>query len=128
MRRRPLRRTNSFIELKSRRKRSVSQLDIECMTSIYEEHSKNNVADSKGLSREREIAYLQQDQAPLLIDIKVLGKSLPSLNSEEYTAFAIDDKRLTARLPVKSEEVDCIHLTMTTGLELIALCLSPFTN
>ena len=114
MRRRPLRRTNSFIESKSRRKRSVSQLDIECMTSIYEEHSKNNVQIAK-VYHESEKLRIYNKIKHLFSMIKVLGKSLLSLNSEEYTAFAIDDKRLTTRLPVKSEEVDCIHLTMTTG-------------
>lgn len=50
----------------------------------------------------------------------------PPLDSG-YVAFAIDDKGLTARLPMNSEEVEKeinqTHLVTITAGELMALCL-----
>lgn len=109
------------------REGDVPQPDIERVTYDYEEHSENIVQIAKAY-RESENVRIYNKIKHVFSMIKDLGQPFPSLDPQEYIAFAIDDKGLTARLPMKSEEVeaevDRIHLVMTTGLELIALCLS----
>lgn len=103
----------------------MPQTDVEHIVSSYKSHSQTIVNIARAY-RESPNVLIYNKIKHVFSLIKDPGQPFPFINLEEYIAFALDDRGTIARLPMRSEEVeaevDCIHLAMKTGLELMELC------
>ena len=103
----------------------AAQIDIEHVIYDYENHGVNIVQIAK--------SYRESENVQIYNKIKHVFSMVNGGNwlypplKPGYVAFAIDDKGLTARLSMKSEEVEKeineTRLVTITASELMALCL-----
>lgn len=103
----------------------VPQPDVDYIISSYTRYSQT-IVDMARAYRESPNVLIYNKIKHVFPLVKNPGRPFPSINLEEYIAFALDDKGTIARLPMRSEEVeaeiDCIHLATKTGLDLMELC------
>lgn len=103
----------------------TAQIDSTQVIYDYEQHSQNIMQIAKSY-RESENVRIYNKIKHVFSMVNGRDWLSPPLDPE-YVAFVIDDQGLTARLSMKSEEVekeiDQTRLVMLTGLELMALCM-----
>src|SRR5258708_9638440 len=108
-----------------------SEIDLPKMEHVkydYEEHSQNIVAVAEIYRKSENVRIYNKIKHifPMLYGRDWLNPPL----DPQYVAFAIDDAGVFARLPMSEEEtvkeISSAFSVMTTGLELMALCLSLY--